>query len=75
MLAHETSLSCQLMFWSGTLASFALKKARVPDQNVGKTKLFHTLEFREPHLFSSKSRGKAPTSWQVIHVQLVHCKN
>ena len=41
---------------------FALKKTRVPDQNIGRTNLFHTLEFEKPTLSHECTSREALTS-------------
>ena len=60
---QHTGLSCR-RFSQGTLAFFRakMKKDRVPDQNVGKTNLFHTLESENPTFSHDCASGKTLAS-------------
>ena len=46
---------------------FALKKARAPDRNCGKTNLFQMLELENPTFFHDCASGEVLTSMN-IHV-------
>ena len=56
---------------------FALKKARGPDRNIGKTNLHHTLELENPTFSHDCASERSPclnhlgtpesTDWQVEH--------
>ena len=61
--AYVTVLSCARISFI-----FALKKARVPDRNIGKTNVFHTLELEKPTFSQSNWTEQRPAieeSWSM----------